>query len=142
MRVAPIKNIEGYRIRTGPMASSRFHGNNGAWHIPGPFLGEGKSARRAMLAVIASDGLGWEHVSVSLSDRTPTWEEMCYVKDLFWAPDECVIQYHPPRAEYVNFHEHCLHLWKPIGLTLPLPDSLLIGPKNAHELAAIEAING
>ena len=36
------------------------------------------------IAVIASWGGGWEHVSVSLARRCPTWEEMCMVKDIFW----------------------------------------------------------
>ena len=54
------------------------------------------------LRIIASDGFGWEHVSVSRRDRCPTWEEMCQIKALFWDEDDCVIQYHPPRSEYVN----------------------------------------
>lgn len=61
-------------------------------------------------------GLGsWEHVSVSVSrkpNETPTWDEMCAVKDLFWAPDETVVQFHPAKSEYVNVY-NCLHLWKP-----------------------------
>lgn len=55
----------------------------------------------------------WEHVSVSLENRCPTWDEMCFVKDLFWEPEECVIQYHPPRSKYVNNHPYVLHMWKP-----------------------------
>lgn len=34
--------------------------------------------------VIWSQGGGWEHVSVCPANRTPTWEEMCQVKDIFW----------------------------------------------------------
>jgi len=52
--------------------------------------------------VIASDGLGWEHVSVSRKDRPPSWDEMCQIKALFWDDEDCVLQYHPPRSEYVN----------------------------------------
>ena len=46
--------------------------------------------------VIASWSGGWEHVSVSLpgQSRCPRWDEMCFIKDLFWAEDECVVQYH------------------------------------------------
>ena len=61
-----------------------------------------------------------EHVSISLADRTPTWEEMKRVKDLFWRPDETVLQFHPARAEYVNAMAFCLHLWKP-PYKVPLP---------------------
>lgn len=62
----------------------------------------------------------WEHVSVSLRHRCPTWDEMCRVKSLFWGAHECVIQYHPPRSEHVNNHQYCLHLWKPpVEVLLP-----------------------
>lgn len=54
--------------------------------------------RHHAVAIIASWGGGWEHVSVSLSNRCPTWEEMCMVKDIFWGEDECVIQFHPPKS--------------------------------------------
>jgi len=75
--------------------------------------------------VIASNGGGWEHVSVSpASDRRkacPTWEEMCAIKDMFFQPDECVVQYHPAESEYVNLHPYCLHLWRPTGGSIPTP---------------------
>jgi hypothetical protein len=125
MRPGPIKNIEAFRVREGPMASSRFDGNNGAWLIPGPIA---LDYSRTTLTVIASDGLGWEHVSVSTPGRTPTWEEMCYVKDLFWAEEECVIQYHPPKAVYRNCHQHCLHMWRPVGAEIPMPDPMMVAP--------------
>lgn len=57
--------------------------------------------------------LAWEHVSVSCENRTPTWDEMAYVKSLFWRRDECVIEYHPPAAVYINKQPNVLHLWKP-----------------------------
>jgi hypothetical protein len=71
----------------------------------------------------------WEHVSVSTRDRTPTWEEMSFVKDLFWTEEECVVQFHPPKSEYVNHHPHCLHLWRPLGENIQTPPSILVGPK-------------
>lgn len=86
------------------------------------------------LKIIASDGTdgeyeAWEHVSVSLPNRCPTWVEMSYVKSLFWDDSDCVVQYHPPRSEYVNNHEFCLHLWRPVGVVIPLPPSILVGLK-------------
>jgi hypothetical protein len=72
---------------------------------------------------------GWEHVSVSCHDRTPTWREMCLVKSLFWGEDEMAVQYHPAKKDYVNYHPHCLHLWKPIDSVIPCPPSHLVGPK-------------
>jgi hypothetical protein len=62
----------------------------------------------------------WEHVSVSAS-TVPVWGEMCWVKDLFWGPEEVVVQYHPPESQYVNVHGRVLHLWKPVGLEIPMP---------------------
>lgn len=80
--------------------------------------------------IIASSGFGWEHVSVSRRDRCPTWDEMCLVKALFWDDDDCVIQHHPPCSEYVNNHPYCLHLWRPIDVSLPMPPSILVGVKD------------
>lgn len=80
--------------------------------------------------VIASSGMNWEHVSVSRQDRCPTWDEMCQVKALFWDDHDCVIQYRPPRSEYVNNHPNCLHLWRPIDRDLPMPPSILVGVKD------------
>lgn len=38
----------------------------------------------AKLTVIASAGEGWEHVSVSTPVRCPTWDEMEFVKRMFF----------------------------------------------------------
>lgn len=67
------------------------------------------------LKCIASDGEGWEHVSVSLNHRTPRWNEMCYIKDLFWDEEDWVIQFHPAKDNNINLHPHCLHLWRKAG---------------------------
>lgn len=90
-----------------------------------------------MYYILLSDGGGWDHVSISLDkNRTPTWEEMCYVKNLFFKEDEAVIQIHPKKEDYVNFAKVTLHLWRYQG-EFPLPDSIMVGPKNAEELRAI-----
>lgn len=90
------------------------------------------------LNIVASNGDGmeewyegpkWEHVSVSLRDRCPTWEEMCWVKSLFWEPEETVIEFHPPESRYVNNHKHCLHLWRPVGVQIPAPPDIAVGVK-------------
>lgn len=81
---------------------------------------------------IASDGMGWQHVSVSVEydDRCPRWEVMCFVKELFWEPEDWVVQFHPAKAEYVNCHPGCLHLWKSLDQPFPTPQSIMVGPKN------------
>jgi len=108
--------IEPCRVKAGLGYSSKWHGRNGFFEFPGG------------LRVICSDGLGWEHVSVSYSHRCPTWEEMCQIKDLFWDDEEVVVQYHPKKSEYVNCFPWCLHLWKPTEAILPVPPSMLVGP--------------
>lgn len=85
------------------------------------YLG-GTKARAAV--VVFSWGGNWEHVSVSYPNRCPTWEEMCKVKNMFWNEDECVVQYHPPKSEYVNNYPYCLHLWRKSGENFETP------PKN------------
>jgi hypothetical protein len=86
------------------------------------------------LLCIASDivpGIPWEHVSVSVPKRTrvPNWREMCHVKDAFWDEEDCVAQFHPPKSDYVNYHPYVLHLWRPVGIELPRPPSIAVGPR-------------
>ena len=71
-------------------------------------------------------GEDWDHVSVSLAGRCPTWEEMCFIKELFFKPDEPAMQLHPVK-DYVNNHPYCLHLWRPLNAEIPLPPALLVG---------------
>jgi hypothetical protein len=86
---------------------------------------------------IASDGMDWQHVSVSIeeSQHPPTWNMMCKVKDLFWEPEDWVCQFHPAHSEYVNHHPGCLHLWRPTAEKLPTPLSIMVGPKPGKIIA-------
>lgn len=79
------------------------------------------------LFMITSHGFGWEHVSVSTKKRCPNWIEMSFIKDLFWAPEEVVMQLHPAKSDYINQHPHCLHLWKPTEQAIPLPPKWMVG---------------
>lgn len=102
----------------------------GAFRIP-------VTVKRTLLVIATAattpDSAGWDHVSVSVPIRggiynpaLPTWEEMCKIKDLFWNEDECVIQFHPPKSQYVNNFD-ALHLWKPAQHEIPQPPTWLIG---------------
>jgi hypothetical protein len=104
------------------MRSDSSLGNNGAFLIP--HKGE-------TLCVVVSDQGGWDHVSVSLERRCPSWAEMCFVKSLWFDPEEAVMQLHPPASDYVNYHRYCLHLWRPQDAGIPLPPSWMVGPKRA-----------
>lgn len=111
-----------YRVRSGRMGTDDTAKDFGAFFVMN------KVARTlAPLKVIACSAEGWEHVSVSLPNRCPTWEEMCFIKDLFWSDDEAVMQLHPRRADYVNNHPYCLHLWRPLDAAIPLPPSEMVG---------------
>lgn len=97
----------------------------------GMFLVPGRQANGRCLKIIACDGVetGWEHVSVSLVDhpaKCPSWDEMCIVKALFWEDDECIVQFHPAKSEYVNRHKGCLHLWNPVNAPLPTPPTICV----------------
>jgi hypothetical protein len=107
------------RITEGPVKSDRSFGNNGAFLLDSCEPGW-------QLVLIAAQDQGWEHVSVHATtrtgrNRTPTWREMSFIKDLCWDDDDVVVQYHPRKAEYVNLHPHVLHLWRPIDLVMPTP---------------------
>lgn len=125
-----MKAPENFRLRKGLMASNSSYGNNGVFIIPHYKISN------YYFNCIVSDGDGWQHVSITLSsterkvERCPTWEEMCYIKSIFWHDEETVMQLHPPKSEWVNNHNYCLHLWKPDNKEIPLPNSLMVGFKN------------
>lgn len=132
-------HLEGWRVTSGP-----YRTDTGQDY--GQFLILLESG--VALCVIATSGADgdnpveveagqWEHVSVHArqpsirppfteTQRTPTWDEMCAVKALFWEPGECVIQYHPPAEDYVNTHAHVLHLWRPKHKDIPLPPRICV----------------
>jgi hypothetical protein len=133
---------EAYRVKKGDYATQVSDGNNGIFVVPS--MG---SSVRLHYQCIASDSrheqsdfkdkdILWEHVSIvpiwishtgktREEERTPTWAEMCYLKELFWDdPEDVVLQFHPPESEYVNTHRHCLHLWRAVdkdGQPIPVP---------------------
>lgn len=121
-------------------------GNNGAFLIESPEPGW-------RLALICSDGADvqprWEHVSIhayrgsNRQQRTPTWKEMAYVKDLCWDDEDVVMQLHPKKSEYVNNHPHVLHLWRPLDAEIPTPPSIYVGtlqPFTASDIARADEI--
>lgn len=126
MKFSP--KLEDYRLLAGTFGS-RPGDPFGVFQLHGP-CGE-------RLHILATDGAdtGWEHVSVSTNRRIPNWREMCFVKDLFWAPEECVVQFHPPAARYVNNYSVVLHLWRCIRQEFPMPPDELVGFKELGTLA-------
>ena len=122
MRHTPNLQLEQYRKTHPVLGDSEAGENYGYFEARLP---------SAVLRIIASDGTvcgsEWEHVSVSLAHRCPTWEEMVFVKELFWSDDETVLQFHPKKSEYVNTHPFVLHLWRRRGVNVQLPPRDLVG---------------
>jgi len=114
-----MKVPEKFRVKIGRMGSTSAFGNNGRFAIK-----KGK----LIFDIIASDGLDWDHVSVVIINRqrAPSWSEMCFIKDLFFNQDECVIQFHPAKDDYINCHKYCLHLWRPQKESIPKPPQIMV----------------
>lgn len=126
-----------HRVRTGPRASDDSFG----------FCGQFVFRVNGVLVLAqASDGAlkegepRWQHVSVSLVKTpsfVPSYESMCKIKDLFWEPQDWVVQFHPAKSEYVNMHPGVLHLWRPLDQPLPTPPHLMVGFKEQEEFLNI-----
>ena len=85
---------------------------------------------RCNLNFIMSWGAGFEHCSVSMPTRCPSWEQMCVMKELFWKDDEVCMELHPAKDNYVNNHPYCLHIWRPINQEIPIPPTIMVGLKD------------
>lgn len=138
-----MKAQEHYRVTDHPLLKSdSSYGNNGFFIIP-----HNRIALYYYQCQV-SDGMNWEHVSISLIkdvaparqrrkvykmvERCPTWEEMCYIKSLFWEDEDSVMQLHPPKSQWINNHPYCLHLWKPTDKEIPLPLQIMVGNKELN----------
>lgn len=123
------KHLDKYRGQEPPYKSPP-GATYGAFQIP--FNG-------VLLRIIATNGAvpdlkidEWEHVSIHAFDpvfkkvRCPKWDEMCFIKDLFWNDDEAVMQYHPAKSDYVNVHDHVLHLWRNKKVSFPMPPKICV----------------
>ena len=132
MRPTPWLMAEPHR-KPHPYAPQRYGDDYGFFEIPGPC---GMVLRCVVSNALPDDGILWEHVSISLRNRCPNWQEMNFIKDVFWGEDEAVMQLHPPKKDYVNCHPYCLHLWRPVHVEVPMPPSIMVGPDSAKIGAA------
>jgi hypothetical protein len=80
----------------------------------------------SLLCVIASSASGWDHVSISLRDRCPRWEEMEQIKRLFFKDDEIAMQLHVSVSDHINLHPNVLHLWRPHDVQIPMPPKAMV----------------
>ena len=104
-------------------------GDRFGYFVVPPDKAKGRALR--CVACEAHGNILWDHVSVSLvgwEHKTPSWDEMCLVKDLFWGEEDCVVQFHPPRSRYVNTHPGVLHLWRNVVDHLGAPRTPTMPP--------------
>jgi len=116
-----LKHLDAHLLPGIPAPHDRTEHDGGAWKFN-------------RIRVIASWGGGWDHVSVSLQSRCPTWEEMAWIKDQFFGENETVMQLHPAKSEYVNNHPFCLHMWRPQNAMIPTPPSWMVGTKKGQDI--------
>lgn len=99
---------------------------SGVFMIPSPI-------DRQTLRVIATNGDGWDHVSVSRGNRCPNWPEMEHIAALFFKDDERAMQLHVPRTEHLSLHPYCLHWWRPHDVEIPRPPSNMVAVPGSIE---------
>ena len=130
-------SIDQYRL-LGPEIIRRFGSEGdstcGCFEVPAPPPPRPTARpirrRPRILRVIASADPTheWDHVSISLPHRTPTWHEMSHIHSLFFLPHETSYQLHVPAEDHINCHPHCLHLWRPHRLLIPRPPGWMVAP--------------
>ncbi len=123
-----IKELDKWRVTTGGYGTEKGE-PYGAFMIPNK-----GNKNKAHMCVVASPmdndvSEEWQHVSVSYPHRCPTWDEMCFVKDLFWSENDLVVQFHPVKKDYINNHKFCLHLWRNHVRDIPTPHWSKVGMK-------------
>jgi hypothetical protein len=112
-----------FRIKEGPLASTDELGQNGAFII-------GFKDDTALLVTVATRA-GWEHVCVSKrrkrmlqkpEDVEPDNGDMATVKDIFFKPEETVVEYFPHRESCLHPAPGTRHLWKHNLRDFPMPE--------------------
>jgi hypothetical protein len=121
--VKDLAKLDRYR---NPVGETMPYGRRGDPY-GGIFRVRSPSDPRIYLDVIASNGDGWDHVSVSTPRRCPSWPEMETVKRLFFEDHETAMQLHVATAEHISQHPYCLHIWRPHDAEIPLPPAIMVG---------------
>lgn len=132
-----LRELNRFRHRPSEMLLTGYSGPE-TDRIGGFFFVPVKSSKRP-LKIIASGAdtpgsQGWDHVSVSLPARCPSWDEMSLIKGLFFHPHETAFQLHPPESEHISNHRYCLHLWRYALADIPMPPSIFVGLKSLGDL--------
>ena len=118
-----LRVLDAYRILNNKFYKNDGDDTCGVFYISSP-------TDRQEMCVVASSGAGWDHVSVSRTDRCPNWTEMEHVKRLFFRDDETAMQLHVPPSEHRSLHPYCLHMWRPLDCKIPRPPADHVAPEN------------
>lgn len=54
------------------------------------------------------------------------WANHPVLRAMFFGEDERVMQFHPPKSEYINNYPYCLRLWKPVDTEIPHPPMICV----------------
>jgi hypothetical protein len=125
------------RFRQKDPETLKYLGGNPGGPSSGFFNINGPKGRP--LRVMASSGHGWDHVSVGAHLFTPGWDEMEFIKRLFFKPEEYCFQAHPPLKEYITGDYpggnslFVLHIWRPTEQDFPKPPSWMVGANSKEE---------
>lgn len=124
MKDAPWSHVDQYRVSDGVMRSPSGV-PYGMFFIPGPCAQELKCI---VSAGTVDPQYPWDHLSVSCRNRCPNWQEMEFVKHIFFKEDEYAMQLHVPVANHINLHPFVLHIWRPLNAVIPIPNPIMVGP--------------
>lgn len=103
-----LRRIIGYdlsKIKTNALTQNCFLESAGWRHVPTGLI---------VSAGIEDTGR-WGpllHTSMSYPDHDPAWNEIKMVREIFFPGDMDVSMILPRKADYVNVHPHCFHLWQ------------------------------
>lgn len=70
------------------------------------------SRREDGATIIITQDAGLWHLSMSYQNRLPTYDELKKARYQYLPECKNVAQIFPPKNEFVNIHEYCLHLWE------------------------------
>lgn len=112
-----LRELDKFRVNVRELGHPGDH-TCGAFIVPAP--------TGAKMRCVASVFDGWDHVSVSLPNRCPRWEEMSFIQRKFFLPTEHAMQLHVPAKDHINVHPYCLHLWRPHDVAIPLPPIYMV----------------
>ena len=74
-------------------------------------IGSVWKSNTGIVAILSIDA-GLEHLSISHKDRLPTYEEMKEARYQLMSQNINVAQIFPPKENFINVHDYCLHLWE------------------------------